>query len=79
MKELIKMKKLLAFFAVTLGLVGCATPAVTLKNDGTGQVVRCGGDATGSMVGGLIGYNIQKGNDATCISTYETQGFKRVN
>ena len=59
-------------------LAGCATPAVTLKNDVTGQVVRCGGDATGSMVGGLIGYNIQKSNDEKCVLEYEVQGFKRI-
>jgi hypothetical protein len=63
----------------TAGLVGCATPAITLKNEVTGQVARCGGDATGSMVGGLIGYNIQKDNDASCVRSYETQGFKQVN
>jgi len=60
------------------GLAGCATPAVTLKNDATGQVVRCGGDATGSMAGGLIGYNIQKNNDERCVRDYEAQGFKRT-
>lgn len=57
---------------------GCATPSTTLKNPTTGQVVRCGGDATGSMVGGLIGYNIQKSNDKDCVSSYEALGFKRL-
>lgn len=59
-------------------LAGCATPAVTLKNDATGQVVRCGGDATGSIAGGMIGYNIQKSNDDKCVADHEAQGFKRV-
>jgi hypothetical protein len=58
--------------------VGCATPSIVLKNETTGQIVRCGGDATGSMVGGLIGYNIQKDADGSCVRAYETQGFKRV-
>ncbi len=74
----LEMKKSLIVFAAAVVLVGCATPAITLKNDGTGQVARCGGDATGSMVGGLIGYNIQKDNDASCVRSYESQGFKRV-
>lgn len=59
-------------------LSGCATPAITLKSAATNQVVRCGGDATGSMVGGVIGYNIQKDNDEKCVRDYEAQGFKRV-
>jgi hypothetical protein len=63
---------------VVVALVGCATPAITLKNESTGQIARCGGDATGSMVGGLIGYNIQKDNDEACARAYEAQGFKRV-
>ena len=63
-----------AFIAFT----GCATPLVTLKHPTTGQVVQCGGSATGSMVGGLIGHNIQKSNDEACAQAYETQGFKRL-
>ena len=69
---------ILTIAVLAAGLVGCATPAVTLKNDATNQVVRCGGDATGSMVGGVIGYNIQKDNDEKCVRDYEAQGFKRV-
>lgn len=67
-------------FGCLLGaaLMGCATPAVTLKNETTGQIARCGGDATGSMVGGMIGYSVQKGNDDSCVQAYEAQGFKRV-
>ncbi len=67
-------------FAVLLAsnLAGCATPAVSLKNDESGQVVRCGGSATGSMVGGVIGYNIQKDNDEKCARDYEAKGYKRV-
>lgn len=67
----------LAIAVAAAGLVSCATPAVTLKNDATNQVVRCGGDATGSMAGGVIGYNIQKDNDEKCVRDYEAQGFKR--
>ena len=74
------MKSQLTFacFIASVTLVGCATPMVILKNETTGQIARCGGDATGSMVGGLIGYNIQKNSDDACSRAYETQGFKRV-
>lgn len=57
---------------------GCATPAVTLKSETTGQIVRCGGDSSGSMAGGMIGYNIQKTNDEACVSDYESKGFKQI-
>lgn len=73
------MTKETALIALVCGaLIGCATPTVMLKNEATGQVARCGGDATGSMAGGLIGYNIQKSNDEACVRSYEAQGFKRV-
>jgi hypothetical protein len=71
------MKKLIMLLS-TISFFGCATPAVMLKNEATGQIVRCGGDATGSMVGGMIGYNIQKDNDGSCVRAYESQGFKRI-
>jgi hypothetical protein len=59
-------------------LAGCATPAVTLKNEMTGQVARCGGDSTGFMTGGLIGHNLQLSSDDKCVRDFESQGFKRV-
>jgi hypothetical protein len=61
-----------------LMLFGCATPTVMLKNEQTGQIARCGGDTSGSMAGGLIGYNMQKSNDENCVHSYEALGFKRV-
>ncbi len=70
--------QILCSILLVSSLTGCATPALTLKNDKTGQVVQCGGDATGSMMGGMIGYNVQKNNDETCAKNYEAQGFKRV-
>jgi hypothetical protein len=30
------------------------------------------------MVGGVVGYHIQKSNDADCTADYMAQGFKRV-
>jgi uncharacterized protein YcfJ len=49
-----------------------------LENEETGQIVSCGGSATGSMVGGVIGYQIQKSNDEDCEAAYIAQGFKRI-
>lgn len=71
--------KTISALLVVAGIAGCATPAVTLKNDSTGQIARCGGDASGSIAGGVIGYNIQKSNDEKCVRDYEAQGFKRTN
>lgn len=71
-----KSLALLAAVATVTSLTACTTPATTLKNPKTGQVARCGGSATGSMVGGVLGYHIQKSNDTTCVSEYQSQGFK---
>lgn len=57
---------------------GCATPVLMLKNDKTGQIVRCGGEASGSMAGGLIGYNIQKKTDKACAKDFEDRGFTPI-
>lgn len=70
------MRKLFLLLPLILG--ACTTPKTILKNEATGQVVSCGGSATGSLVGGVIGYHIQKSNDADCTSDYIEQGFKRV-
>jgi hypothetical protein len=76
------LNKLLMILGISListsSLTACSTPSVMLKNPSTGQVVKCGGDASGSMMGGLIGYNIQKNNDDKCIADYESQGFKKI-
>ena len=71
------MKKLFAIFAI-LSVAGCTTPKTVLKNHNTGQVATCGGSATGSLVGGVVGYHIEKSNDADCKATYLEQGFKVV-
>ena len=49
-----------------------------MKNDATGQIVRCGGDSSGFMSVVYIGYHIQEGNDAACVADYEKQGLKRM-
>lgn len=64
--------------SVLVGIAGCSTPVTMLKNDVTGQVAHCGGDSSGSMMGGVIGYSIQKNDAEKCVLDYESQGFKRV-
>lgn len=59
-----------------LPLAACTTPMTIMKNPQTGQISTCGGSATGSMVGGIVGYQIQKSNDSTCVQEYINQGFK---
>lgn len=57
-------------------LTACTTPQTVLTNHSTGQVVTCGGTATGSLVGGLIGYEIQKSNERDCVKMFQANGFK---
>jgi hypothetical protein len=64
-------------FAAAL-ISGCATPVFMLKNEKTGQIVRCGGGVTGSMAGGLIGYNMQKKTDKACVKDFENRGFTPI-
>ena len=59
-------------------MCGCATPVVMMKNDATGQLVRCGGGTSGSVIGGAIGYSIEKSNDEKCVKDYEARGFKKT-
>jgi Short C-terminal domain len=63
---------------LTMVLASCTTPAVFLKNETDGQIARCGGGTTGSMAGGLIGYNIEKSNDEECVRDFEAKGYKRM-
>lgn len=71
------MQRLILIALITT-LSSCTTPATTLKHPKTGQVVTCGGSATGSFVGGAIGYHVQKDNDTQCVKTYENQGFSVI-
>lgn len=71
------MKKSSALVLI-LALAACTTPMTTLKHPKTKQVVTCGGSATGSWVGGAVGYHMQKSNDGDCVSAYEKQGFKVI-
>ena len=72
------MKRLIFLMPCILLVTACTTPKTVLKNNQTGQVVSCGGSATGALVGGVIGYHIQKSNDKDCKSDYIEQGFEPV-
>lgn len=63
------------YVILLLVLAACATPKYVLENKKTGQVVVCGGTATGSLVGGLIGHQIQKNNDNDCVADHVRNGF----
>ncbi len=66
-------------FASVLLLAACATPKTMLRNPATSQVVTCGGDRSGAMMGGMIGYSMQAGDAADCVKSYSAQGFVVVN
>jgi len=65
---------------VVLGslMAGCATQKTFLKNDLNGQVAECGGDRSGSMMFGAIGYAIQQSDAEDCVNRYLQQGFRVV-
>ncbi len=75
MKNILNMA---AISAITLSLAACATPVTTLKSSRTGQVVTCGGQRSGAMAGGMIGYDIQKKDADKCVKRYQKQGFHAV-
>ncbi len=57
---------------------GCTTPATTLRNPATGQVLTCGGNTASSVAGGAIGYSIQRSADDRCVENATRQGFVRA-
>lgn len=59
-------------------LSACATPETVLKHPKTGQTAICGGSTTGSMVGGMIGYHIEKGYDDNCVADHIALGFEQI-
>lgn len=59
-------------------LAACTTPKTVMRNEETGQVAICGGNVSSSLVGGAVGYYIQKSNDSQCEADYLEQGFKRA-
>ncbi len=68
----------IVIIAAIITLSACTTPKVMLKNPKTGQIESCGGSATGSMVGGVLGYHIQKSNDSQCEADLLANGFERM-
>lgn len=56
-----------------LTLTACATPVTTLKKGD--QTVTCGGSYNGAVLGGAIGYHIEKGMDQECVNKYLQEGY----
>lgn len=63
-----------ALISLTL-LSACATPETVLSSH-NGNIVTCGGSSTGSILGGMIGYSIQKSNDDQCVKQAIANGYK---
>lgn len=57
-------------------LSACTTPTTMMVNEKTNQVQQCGGEVSGSLMGGLVGYYIQSQNAAQCVEDFSEQGFK---
>tara|TARA_B100001778_G_C18201805_1_gene456047 strand:+ start:190 stop:423 length:234 start_codon:yes stop_codon:yes gene_type:complete len=72
------MIKYLITAAAIVTLSACTTPKTVLKNKETGQVAICGGNVTGSLIGGVIGYHIQKSNDKNCAVDYHKLGYEVI-
>ena len=69
---------LFGFVIAALCLTGCATPVTTLMNKKTGEVVKCGGKVSGSLIGGIAGYNMQQRHDEDCVSNYLAAGYEPI-
>ena len=65
----------LILYAIAALLAGCATPVVMLKNDITGETVKCGG----RRIGEGEGLNPEVASTEYCVRQYEAQGFRRLN
>ncbi|MEZ0260419.1 MAG: hypothetical protein ACAH80_05375 [Alphaproteobacteria bacterium] len=63
---------------VALLLAGCTTPVTVLKNNRTGDIVTCGGETSGSLAGGAIGYNMQKSKADKCVGVHKAKGYHVV-
>ena len=61
-----------------LTLCACATPVTMMKNPINGSVVRCGGDRSGSIAGGLIGYSLQSNDANKCVQDFSAQGYQII-
>lgn len=63
--------------AMAAYISGCATPVTMLQNE-SGHVARCGGGTGGATGGGYIGYSIEKTADEQCVRDFESKGYKRM-
>jgi len=61
-----------------LALCACATPVTMLRSPQNGSIVRCGGDSSGSVAGGVIGYKLQSNDAAKCVKDYSALGYQVI-
>lgn len=64
----------LPVLAIVVTLGACATPVILLRDDATGEVVRCGGNTIGSMQG----RSTEQASDEACVRDYEAKGYRRT-
>lgn len=69
-----RTKLMVGVLCATL-LSACATPRTMMRNPETKQIVQCGGDRSGSIMLGAIGYSMQASDAADCVKTFSAQGF----
>ena len=72
------MGKMFFLMPLVMLVCGCATPVTMLENPKNGAVVRCGGDRSGAMAGGLIGYSLQSDDAAQCVQDYSMHGYRVI-
>ena len=64
------MKKIIILAAISL--TACTTPVTDLSNPKSGQIQRCGGQMSSSV----LDYWINKSNASDCVEHYKQNGFK---
>lgn len=67
-------KKAILCTALAISVSACSTPAMLVKNPETGDVNRCGGGITTS----LIDYYMTKNKDAECVEQFKDQGYEVI-
>lgn len=72
----LSMGKMFFLMPLVMLVSGCATPVTMLENPTIGPVARCGGDRSGAIAGGLIGYSLQSEDAARCVQDYSMQGYR---
>lgn len=73
------MKKLYLLLAILVVLTGCTTDRYTMRNPKNKTEITCGGNTASSVLGGFVGYQIQKEADKECVNRLKVLGYKVEN